>query len=262
MPLHYARRVTGRDRTPEGDRRLGLILAFVAGAINAGGFLAVQQYTSHMTGLISAAADHLVLGHVEIVLSAFGGFVSFLAGSTTAAMLVSFARRRRAHSEFAFPLLLEAGLLLLFGLLGASLAQVEGLFVPLTVMLLCFIMGIQNAVTSMLPSGQIRTTHLTGHVTDIGVELGKLLYWNRHDRQMARIVANRPRLVSLILLVLLFFAGGVIGALGFQSVGYLATVPIAGVLAWLAGVPAIDDLIQTVRQRLGRASPSKGGSDP
>ncbi len=249
MPLQYARRVTGRDRTPEGDRRLGLILAFVAGAINAGGFLAVQQYTSHMSGLIASASDHLVLGDLEIVLSALGGFVSFLSGSTVAALLVSFARRRRAHSEFAFPLLLEAGLLLLFGLLGASLAQIEGLFVPLTVMLLCFIMGLQNAVTSMLPSGQIRTTHLTGHVTDIGVELGKLFYWNRHDHQMARIVANRPRLLSLIWLVGLFFAGGVVGALGFQALGYLATVPIAALLAWLAGVPAVDDLRQMLRQR-------------
>ena len=47
-------------RTPQSNLRLGAVLAFVAGATNAGGFLAVGQYTSHMTGIVSAMADNLV----------------------------------------------------------------------------------------------------------------------------------------------------------------------------------------------------------
>ena len=43
---------TDVDRTTRADVRLGAFLALVAGAINAGGFLAVGQYTSHMTGLL------------------------------------------------------------------------------------------------------------------------------------------------------------------------------------------------------------------
>src|SRR5919109_1493583 len=62
VPLNFARQLTGRERTKEANGRLGVVLAFVAGAINAGGFLAVQQYTSHMTGLVSSMADALVLG--------------------------------------------------------------------------------------------------------------------------------------------------------------------------------------------------------
>jgi len=45
MPIAYARRLTGHERTPQANRHLSFALAFVAGAINAGGFLAVQQYT-------------------------------------------------------------------------------------------------------------------------------------------------------------------------------------------------------------------------
>ena len=66
MPLNYARRLTGRERTAEANVRLGFVLAFVAGATNAGGFLAVHQYTSHMTGIVSAMADHLVLGAYDV----------------------------------------------------------------------------------------------------------------------------------------------------------------------------------------------------
>jgi hypothetical protein len=62
VPIHYARSLLGPARSPRANRHLGVALAFVAGAINAGGFLAVHQYTSHLTGAISSAADNLALG--------------------------------------------------------------------------------------------------------------------------------------------------------------------------------------------------------
>ncbi len=52
MPVEYLRTLTAPERTRRTDVHLGLFLAFNAGAINAGGFLAVSQYTSHMTGLV------------------------------------------------------------------------------------------------------------------------------------------------------------------------------------------------------------------
>ncbi len=51
---------TSLQRTPQAELKLGSVLAFVAGAANAGGFLAVGQYTSHMTGMLSSVADRLV----------------------------------------------------------------------------------------------------------------------------------------------------------------------------------------------------------
>jgi uncharacterized membrane protein YoaK (UPF0700 family) len=215
----------------------------VAGAINAGAFLAVRQYTSHMTGIVSSMADHLVLGEIELALGALGGLLSFICGAATSAVLVNYARRRQWHSEFALPLLLEALLLLCFGLLGAQLAALTGLFVPATVMLLCFMMGLQNAVISKLSNAEIRTTHLTGVITDIGIELGKLFYWNRHTpAEQHDVLANRERLRVLAGLSLSFFGGGVLGAVGFKHVGYSVTIPLALMLVLLAGVPAIDDL--------------------
>src|ERR1700760_1056870 len=66
MPMNFARRLVGIDRTASADRRLGATLAFVAGAMNAGGFLAVHQYTSHMTGIVSALADHVAGGGARL----------------------------------------------------------------------------------------------------------------------------------------------------------------------------------------------------
>lgn len=237
MPVNYARRLTGATRSAEANQQLGLALAFVAGAINAGGFLAVQQYTSHMTGIVSSIADQVAAGTAGLGMVGLAALLAFVAGATCSTVLVRFSRRRKMHSIYALPLMFEAVLLLGFGLLGARLARVDGLQVALTVILLAFIMGLQNAVISKLSNAEIRTTHITGIVTDIGIELGKLLY--RHP------VAPAPGLARLRLLAALlgfFFAGGVLGAVGFRHLGFLATVPLALGLIALASVPMMDDV--------------------
>jgi uncharacterized membrane protein YoaK (UPF0700 family) len=104
-------------------------------------------------------------------------------------------------------------------------------------------MGLQNAIITKISDAEIRTTHVTGIVTDIGIEFGKLLYWNGSDRPDEPMVrADRPKLRLLISLLVLFFGGGVLGALGFKRVGFIFTLPLAAILAILAAVPVLDDL--------------------
>ena len=112
MPFDYVRRLTGPVRTSREDAHLGVGLAFVAGATNAGAFLAVSRYTSHMTGIVSSMADALVLGQTELFLTALGALGAFTLGAAVTAVLVNYARRRGLSSAFALPLLLEAVLLL------------------------------------------------------------------------------------------------------------------------------------------------------
>jgi uncharacterized membrane protein YoaK (UPF0700 family) len=253
MAIRYIRSLTGRRRTPLANQHLGFALAFVAGAINAGGFLAVQQYTSHMTGIVSSMADNAALGTYDLMLRGASALLSFIAGAACSAIMVNYSRRRRLHSTFAVPLLFEAFLLLCFGFLGARLAAVEGLIVSLTVMLLCFIMGLQNALITKVSKAEIRTTHITGIVTDVGIEVGKLLYgYGAIPPEHRRMPANRARLKILTVLALSFFAGGVAGAYGFKHLGYIATVPLSLVLGTLAVVPVLDDARRYVRNALRR----------
>lgn len=239
MPTDYARRLLAAERTAEGNAHLGWMLAFIAGATNAGGFLAVQQYTSHMTGMVSAAADGLVLGQREALLTAVGALLSFLAGAACTAVLVNFGRQHRAHSIFALPLLLEAACLLLFGLVGAWLQGLQALFIPAAVAILCFTMGLQNALITKVSRSEIRTTHLTGIVTDLGIELGRGLYGRLGGEPVA---VNTTKLRLLGGLLLAFAVGGVLGAWAFKAIGYAATLPLAAWLALLGAVPAWDDV--------------------
>ena len=229
-PFHH---LTGQHRTDVTNRWLGGLLAFNAGAINAGGFLLVSMYTSHMTGFASMLADNLVLGNMKLVLGALGALLAFTAGAALTAILVNWSRQNWLRSEVALPLLVEAVLLLIFGLMGATLSRQTPFAVPLTLLVLAFTMGLQNALVSKISASQIRTTHMTGVITDLGIELGKLFYWNRTGSPLeSRVRANRIKLRLYATLLGMFISGGLVGALGFRYVGFVWVVPLAlGLLA-------------------------------
>ncbi|MBS0468414.1 MAG: DUF1275 domain-containing protein [Proteobacteria bacterium] len=242
--MRLLRHLTGRHRTPVTNRTLGLLLAFNAGGINAGGFLVVGMYTSHMTGVISTVGDNLVLGNMALVLGALGTLWAFMSGAGSTAILVNWARQQHLHCTYALPLLLEALLMLLFGLMGAiTLTWRTPFAVPLTVLLLAYLMGLQNAVITKMSSAEIRTTHMTGICTDIGIELGKALYWNRSGRPEHQPVrANQKRLRLFSSLLGMFMAGGVVGAAGFKHVGFIWVVPLAALLLALSLPPLLADM--------------------
>ena len=231
---------TSLQRTPQADLKLGTVLAFVAGAANAGGFLAVGQYTSHMTGMVSSMADHLVLGQFVLAAAGLVAVVAFLFGAMSTAWMVNWGLRQGLRSAYGLPLMIEALLLLMFGLFGAAMSLWHTVFLPVTVVLLCYIMGLQNAVITKISRSVIRTTHVTGLLTDLGIELGKLLYVNRHANA-SPVRANRSRIRVHAQLVMSFFVGGVVGALGFKYLGYISTVPLALMLLLLVMRPALDD---------------------
>ena len=252
MVRKFLQNLTGRDRTLRSNRQLGCLLAFVAGAINAGGFLAVQRYTSHMTGIVSAMADDLILGRAGLVLAGAMFLLAFISGAGTTAILVNWARRRHMQGEYALPLVVEAVLLLVFGVLGANLNVLVELFVPTTVLVLCFIMGLQNAIVTKISRAEIRTTHMTGVITDLGIELGRLIYWNRSKQSKYPVIANTDRIAILSSILALFFAGGIVGAAAFKSMGYSAVLPIVALLVAISLAPLIADvrLLLSARRRL------------
>jgi uncharacterized membrane protein YoaK (UPF0700 family) len=194
-----------------------------------------------MSGILSSIADNLVLGQIQLALASAALIIAFLSGSMTTAWIVNWAQRRQMRSAFARPLLVEAILLLIFGVFGAAISAFAGLFVPLTVLLLCYIMGLQNAVISKVSHSEIRTTHVTGLLTDLGIELGKVFYFNRSSFPQ-KVVANRRKLRIHGLLVASFFCGALAGALGFKFAGYISTLPLALVLLALSWGPIVDDL--------------------
>jgi uncharacterized membrane protein YoaK (UPF0700 family) len=226
--LRLLRVAIAHRRSALTDEILGTALAFIAGAINAGGFLAVGQYTSHMTGIVSSMSDNLALGAFGLVGGAAVALIAFLGGAACSAILINWGRRNLRSRQYAYPIALQAILLLAFGAIGASSRDVPQ-FMALAAPLLCFIMGLQNATITKISRARIRTTHVTGMVTDIGIELGKLAYWNRAKsaQGLTPVRADLGKLMLLSRMVGMFFVGGLIGAIGFGQIGYVFSVPLA-----------------------------------
>jgi uncharacterized membrane protein YoaK (UPF0700 family) len=241
MPIRYLSGLTAKPRTGQADLHIGVILTLVAGALNAGGFLAIGQYTSHMTGVVSTFADQLVLKNFALVSIAAISWTAFVAGAASTALLVNYLRRAEVRNPYAAPLLLEAALILLFGAFGDTLKKRELVDVSLAVITLCFTMGLQNALITKISRAEIRTTHLTGLTTDLGIEIGKLLYWNgnRPSDRRAPVRANWNKLRIHSTLILSFLGGGIAGALGFSYAGFISTVPLALALAAIAIAPVL-----------------------
>jgi len=249
------RRIAASERTETGNIQLGMVLTFVAGAINAGGFLAVGHYTSHMSGVVSAMADNLALGASGLLALGLGALFPFLAGAGCSAILINWGRRHACGGQYALPLLLEAILLSGFGALGSLWSDAPG-FVFAAIPLLCFIMGLQNATVTKISGARIRTTHVTGIVTDLGIELGKLCYWNgsRLGPDVPIVRADRGKLSLLAALLGSFFLGGVLGALGFKYLGFVPCIPLALLLLVLALPPVLGDVIATLRPKSNATS--------
>lgn len=246
--------LTSAQRSQKANIQLGTYLAFVAGAINAGGFLAIAQYTSHMTGIISAIGDDIAPGKIIAVLGGISLLLAFVFGAATTAIVVNWGRRRKSHSVFALPLMIEALLLLIFGLVGANLNLYLPLTVPAIALLLCFVMGLQNAIVTKASSAEIRTTHMTGVITDLGIELGKLVYWNNSsDKQQEGFVrANREKLKTHFAIFGMFLIGAIIGAIGFKRFGYIAVVPISLSLILIASLQMSKDLMALLDNRASK----------
>ena len=256
MPIHYTRRLTSRARTPAADRHLGCVLAAIAGAINAVGFGVLGHYTSHMTGMASTFSERVVAHDAFAAFAAGLAIAAFVCGAACCTVMIHHARRRALHSEFALPLLLESALVVAVALAGAPSM---GLAAWATICTLTFAMGLQNALITKISRGEIRTTHVTGIVTDLGIECGRALARlggiDSSVRAEGAPSGARARLLTALLAA--FVAGCIAGTFAVQHAGRLALLPAGLALAVVALVPAFDDLRRrpVVSGRLDEDSP-------
>ncbi|WP_157971205.1 YoaK family protein [Pseudogemmobacter bohemicus] len=232
-PLQSARIILGHRRTAGADLVLATVIAFTAGAANAGGFFALGQYTSHVTGYLSQLADHLVVAEWWICLVAIAAIGAFVTGAAFCSLLIHWARVHMPGRQYALSVAVQGLFLMLFATGGWFESPPGRLW---SAACLCFTMGMQNATVSKISGGRLRATHATAMVTDIGIGLGRALY-RRHDPEHTpRVDWHRMRLMAQ--LVFTFFLGGVTGALGYARVGFLFSLPLGCLLLAMA-LPAL-----------------------
>ena len=196
------------------------LLAFLAGSVNAVGLLGFShQSVSHLTGttsLLGLALADLALtqaGHLLLTL------LSFLAGAALSGVLIPGSALKLGR-HYGFSLLIEAFLLLM-----AMLTLQQGS--DLGVYLASMACGLQNAMVTTYSGSIIRTTHLSGIFTDLGIMLGN---------RLRGMPLNGRRLLLFVLLIGGFVCGGVVGTWLFRLLHFTALLAPATLAVSLAGV--------------------------
>lgn len=207
-----------------------LTLACVAGMVNATGFFAVGTYTSHVTGHASAVGDEIARGDYAAALHYLVLVVFFVAGAFLATLFVESARRF-GKARYVAALLVEASILTAFTAVSALVEEKSVNVWRLLTAMLSIAMGLQNALVTRISGAVVRTTHLTGVATDIGIELARLFYWLRRRAwlvspfSLLRDFTREEELRKLRLHLALFgsfLSGAVVGPLLFLRYGYAA----------------------------------------
>lgn len=194
-------------------------LSCVAGMVNVVGFLGFEhQAVSHLTGTTSqlgmalAQRDWRSVGHLWGLLIAFS-LGAMLSGLIIQDSTLQFGRR------YGVVLALESVLLLL----SIPLFKQQQIWGALAAATAC---GLQNALATTFSGAVVRTTHLSGMFTDLGIGLGHLL---------RGLPLQVRRLTLSGLIISGFLAGGVIGAWLFVRWQYDALL-VPAVLTGVAGL--------------------------
>jgi uncharacterized membrane protein YoaK (UPF0700 family) len=182
-------------------------LALLAGSVNAVGLLGFQhQSISHLSGTATLLGSSL-LGSLDSSLHLLGILVSFLLGAMVSGLLLtSTSLKLGRHYD---SLLLIEGLLLL----GAIHFLNDGsLFGHYFASAAC---GLQNALATTYSGAIIRTTHVTGIFTDLGILLGSALRGEAFDARKARL---------FLLIISGFILGGLAGTLLYVKFAFIALI--------------------------------------
>lgn len=197
----------------------GGMLAFIAGIVNATGFLGIEhQAVTHLTGTTTLLGIAVASGNGLEALHLFAVIGSFLAGAVLSGAIIQNSALKLGR-RYGVVLFLES--LLLFAavaLLQRGIARGD--------LLASAAMGLQNAMASTYSGAVIRTTHLSGTMTDIGIAIGHMI---------RRVPVDMRRLRLLCLLVGGFFTGSLAGCVLFQHFHYGALYFPAS-LTGIAGV--------------------------
>lgn len=201
----------GKSRTYIHNLRLASILSFIAGIVNSTGVLAVKVLTTNVTGHFAYFSEELSKRHYGIAMIYLLFILSFLLGSFTSNLLIEIVSRKKPQIAHGLPMIIEISILGIVGIWGSQsvLLNANGQTIACT---LLFAMGLQNSLVTRLSQSVVRTTHLTGLFTDLGIELSQLFFY----RRVVELKKLKKNIFLKLTIIGCFFTGCLFGGLFFN----------------------------------------------
>lgn len=181
-------------------------LALIAGAINAIGLLGFEhQSVSHLSGTATLLGTEILSLSFQNIFHLVGILLSFLGGACIAGFLLHGSTLKLGR-HYDTALFIESILLCL-----SSWFLISGSFYGH--FLASAACGLQNALATTYSGAIIRTTHVTGIFTDLGIMLGSVFKGQAIDRRKAKL---------FLFIIFGFIIGGTSGALLYTKLVFNA----------------------------------------
>lgn len=212
----------GKSRTLKHNLRIASVLSFVAGIVNVAGFLSVQRLTTNVTGHFAFFVDEIFKFNL------WEGFIYFLyiffffLGSFISNVIVEIVSKINDKLIYIIPIFIESLILFLVAFFGEFLISKNPNLLAFS---LLFAMGFQNSLVTTISNATVRTTHLTGLFTDLGIELSQLFFYKKNDQKLKLFASIKLRLT----IISFFFIGGLLGGI-FYSTLQLYVLAIAAII--------------------------------
>lgn len=241
-----------KERTHQEDRRLALWLATSAGLLNAIALGAFGFFPSHMTGNTSQFSSEVSSTDLNDIIFFATIILSFVTGAIIARIIVLWGIIQNVRLIFCQVLFIE-------GLLLAGVSLYEMYFHTFTtnreiIVFLCGLMGIHNSTSTQLSGGRVRSTHITGTLTDAGISLASVVVAMLRRDYSKDTAVQRSQLKTHLTTLFSFIIGGIAGLILFRWFGFNAMLALGLMLVFVAAFSIIST---SLRVRKVRAALSK-----
>jgi uncharacterized membrane protein YoaK (UPF0700 family) len=197
----------GKNRTFIHNLRLATLLSFVAGIVNITGVLSIKTLTTNVTGHFAYFAEEVMKHNYSAAITFFIFTIFFLVGSFVSNFLAELISKKHPDLSHVIPITLEIIVLIGVGIFGgqSELSSFEGKWIAFAML---FAMGIQNSLVTKISQATVRTTHLTGLFTDLGIELSQLFFYKKPEETKKLKTSIYLRLSIIVFFFLGCFSGG------------------------------------------------------
>lgn len=204
------------SRTIKENIQLGSLTAFSAGMVNVTSVIIFFAFTSNVTGHYAILAEEVSKGNWYQAAVVFAWIFMFFAGNFCSNLIIINFNRTNTYAAHAAPLTIEIICLLVVGTYGQFFYKETLNETEILVALMLFAMGIQNGLTASISNFSVKTTHLTGLTTDLGLLTS--MFTKKEYRENKSL---RARASVLFAIATSYLSGGIFAGIVYQQIGFM-----------------------------------------
>ncbi len=203
----------------EQNLKLGMMTGFSAGMVNVASVIVFFSFTSNITGHFAILAEELSKGNWYQASVVFAWIVTFFAGNFTSSLLTTHLNNGTNYLSNVISLSIEMMCLVAVGIYGhffytETLSETE-----ILAGILLFAMGVQNGLTASISNFTVKTTHMTGLTTDLGILFA--MFTKKENRESDKL---RRKARLLLTIGGAYLSGGILAGVLYINLEFLVFV--------------------------------------